>query len=81
MDGESGMWQMEVMWVCTCATLLTGGSAGSYCWQQLTRGECSLTGPAWPAAFPTTQQHQQLFSFSKKVLTSSTESAFFRSGH
>ena len=54
MDGESGMWLMEVPWWVMSLHVrdtFDRGSAVSCC-QQLTRGECSLTGPAWPAAFP-----------------------------
>ena len=57
MDGESGMWLMEVPWWVMSLHVrdtFDRGSAVSCC-QQLTRGECSLTGPAWPAAFPTHQ--------------------------
>ena len=80
MDGELGMWQMEVQWLMSmhvrdtfdrgvcCVLLLPAANKGR------------VSRPGQQHSRPQ-QQHQQLFSFSKKVLTSSTESAFFRSGH
>ena len=67
MDGESGMWLMEVLWWVMSLHVrdtFDRGSAVSCC-QQLTRGECSLTGPAWPAAFPK-QLHSSYFHSAKK---------------